>query len=124
MIEPSKINQFKYLIDKFLSVTNEDGSASVLNSIDGYANLLSIVLSQKKNEEIQEELLDLVGVHNFELLSQLIEKRDLIKEQCKSIEENLKKEKAHETYRPKNFDVGVNKVGVQVDIQTGTGGKD
>ena len=65
MIEPSKVNWFKYLVDTYLT---EDNS-TVLNSTDAYANLLTIVLSPKKNEEIQEELLDLVGYDNLELLT-------------------------------------------------------
>jgi hypothetical protein len=77
LVDPSKVNWFKYIVDKYL---NED--ASILNSTDAYANLLTIVLSQKKNEEIQDELLDLVGFDNFELLSQLMEKREFIKEYC------------------------------------------
>ena len=74
MIEPSKVNWFKYLVDTYLT---EDNS-TVLNSTDAYANLLNIVLSTKKNEEIQEELLDLVGYDNFELLTYLLEKRAFI----------------------------------------------
>ena len=76
MIEPSKVNWFKYLVDTYLT---EDNS-TVLNSTDAYANLLSIVLTTKKNEEIQEELLDLVGYDNLELLTQLLEKRAFIQE--------------------------------------------
>jgi hypothetical protein len=45
-----------------------DGGVSLLNSTDAYANLLTIILSAKKNDEISEDLLDLVGYHNFELL--------------------------------------------------------
>ena len=48
MIEPSKVNWFKYLVDTYLT---EDNS-TVLNSTDAYANLLSIVLTTKRNEEI------------------------------------------------------------------------
>jgi hypothetical protein len=40
------------------------------------------VLTTKKNEEIQEELLDLVGYDNLELLTQLLEKRLFIQEYC------------------------------------------
>ena len=87
-IDPSKINQFKFIIDKYLS---GDQSVSILNTIDGYASLLNVLLSQKKNEEIQDEIMGLVGDHNFEMVFALFEKRDLIKEQCRSIEENLKK---------------------------------
>jgi len=46
---------------------------------------LNIILSNKKNEEIQEELLDLVGFQNLELLEQLLDKRELIKEITKII---------------------------------------
>ena len=48
-IEPAKINQFKYILDKYLQ-KGEEGSA--LNTIDGYANLLSIILSNKGADEI------------------------------------------------------------------------
>jgi len=48
MIEPSKVNWFKYLVDTHLN----DESSTILNSTDAYANLLNIVLSVKKNEEI------------------------------------------------------------------------
>lgn len=78
-MDPKKVNWFKYIVDKHL---NDD---SVLNSTDAYANLLQIVLSSKKDEEIQDELLDLVGFDNFELLQQLIEKRPFIQEFCSSI---------------------------------------
>jgi hypothetical protein len=66
LVDPSKVNWFKYLVDKYL---NEEASSSVLNSTDAYANLLHIILCSKKNEEIQDELLDLVGFDNFELLT-------------------------------------------------------
>jgi hypothetical protein len=78
-VDPTKVNWFKYIVDKYL---NEESDSSALNSTDAYANLLQIVLSNKKDEEIQNELLDLVGFENFELLSQLIEKRTFIKEYC------------------------------------------
>lgn len=48
MIEPSKVNWFKYLVDTYLT----DDNSTVFNSTDAYANLLSIVLTTKKNEEI------------------------------------------------------------------------
>ena len=92
----------------------EHGGPSLLSTIDGCANLLSIILSNKRAEEIQDELLSLVGFENIELCQELIQKRDLIQEQCKNIEENLKKEKQAQDYRPKNFDVNRPGVGVTV----------
>ena len=47
------------------------------------------MLSSKKNEEIQGELLDLVGFHNFEMLEHLISKREIIREHCKNMMEKL-----------------------------------
>lgn len=108
MIEPSKVNWFKYIIDKYLQAP-EDGTPNLLNSTDAYANLLSILLSPKKNEEISEELLDLVGFHNFELLQQLLEKREFIKDYCKICEEHLQKEKAGDNYRSSYMDTAPNK---------------
>ena len=51
-IEPSKINWFKFIVDKYLKMQDEEGNASALNSADAYVSLLNIVLSPKKNEEI------------------------------------------------------------------------
>jgi hypothetical protein len=52
-IEPHKVNWFKYIMDKYLKPTDEDGNPSaLLNSTDAYVNLLNIVLSAKKDEEI------------------------------------------------------------------------
>ena len=39
----------------------------------------------------------------------------MIQEQCRSIEENLKKEKSASNYKPKNFDVSRPGVGVSVE---------
>lgn len=84
-----------------------------MNTIDAYASLLSIILSSRKSEEIQEELINLVGFENIELCLQLIERRELIQEQCKGVEETLKQEKNASNYKPKNFDVN-RPVGVTV----------
>lgn len=48
-VDPAKVNWFKYIVDKYL---NEETENAVLNSTDAYANLLQIVLSSKKDEEI------------------------------------------------------------------------
>lgn len=114
LLDPRKINQFKFLMDRYLQKP-EDGGTSLLTTIDGYASLLSIILSNKRSEEIQEELITLVGFENIELCQQLIEKREIIQEQCKGIEEGLRKEKAQQDYRGKNFDVSRPGVGVSVE---------
>jgi hypothetical protein len=120
-IDPSKVNWFKYIVDKYL---NEEADSSILNSTDAYANLLQIVLSAKKNEEIQDELLDLVGFDNFELLSQLIDKREFIREYCGQISEKISSEKAKDdAYKNKNFDMPRGNVGVSVTFQKGNKGK-
>lgn len=71
---------------------DEEGNVSALHSADSYINLLNIVISQKTNEEIQEELLDLVGYHNFTLLEQLMNKREQIKIYCKACTDKMKDE--------------------------------
>ena len=88
-IEPHKINWFKYILDRYLKLEDEEGNPSALNNADAYINLLNIMLSNKKNEEIQNELLDLVGFHNFEMLEQLIIRREFIKDHCKNMMERL-----------------------------------
>lgn len=97
-------NWFKYILDRYLKTADEDGNQSALNTADAYVNLLNILTTQKKNEEIQGELLDLVGYHNFELLEKLIERRDIIKEQCRGIHEQLQAEKQGSDYRGKNME--------------------
>jgi len=74
------VNWFKYIIDKYLCHVDEDGNTSALSTADAYVNLINILLTTKKNEEIQNELLDLVGFHNFELLEKLIDRREIIRE--------------------------------------------
>jgi hypothetical protein len=68
----------------------------VLNSVDAHAELLGIIISAKSNEEIQFDLFELVGENNFQLMTELMQKRDIIKQQCTSISDRLKKEKAAE----------------------------
>jgi hypothetical protein len=51
-IEPSKINWFKFIVDKYLKMQDEEGNASALNSADAYVSLLNIVLSPKRDDEI------------------------------------------------------------------------
>ena len=51
-VEPHKVNWFKYIIDRYLKLEDEDGNPSALTNPDAYLNLLNIILSNKKNEEI------------------------------------------------------------------------
>lgn len=51
-IQPYNFNWFKYLIDKHLQHKDEEGNVSALHSADSYINLLNIVISTKKSEEI------------------------------------------------------------------------
>ena len=51
-VEPSKVNWFKYIMDKHLKLKDEDGNMSALNTADAFVNLLNILLTSKKNEEI------------------------------------------------------------------------
>ena len=104
-VEPSKVNWFKYILDKYLKMTDEDGNQTALNTADAFVSLLNIILTSKKNEEIQEDLLSLVGYHNFEFLEKLIERREIIKEQCKGILEKMQVEKQGTDYRGKNMDI-------------------
>ena len=97
-----------------------------MNTLDGYSSVLSVILSSKGNEEIGGELTDLLGFENFDLISMLIEKRDIIQDQCRAIEENLKTEKSAQNYQQKNRDVNRPGIGVNVQIvnqKRGKGGK-
>jgi hypothetical protein len=125
-IEPYKFNWFKYLIDKHLQHKDEEGNVSALHSADSYINLLNIVISQKSNEEIQEDLLDLVGFHNFMLLEQLMSKREAIKVYCSALSEKLKEERnlSQNQYKGKNMTSGpLSSIGVQVVKQGPKKGK-
>lgn len=78
------------MLDKYLKHQDDDGNVSALHTADSYMNLLNIVVSKKANEEIQEELLDLVGFHNFSLLEQLLNKREDIKVYCNALTDKMK----------------------------------
>ena len=60
-LDPRQVNQFKFICDRYM---NKDFAA--FKSVDGYATLLTSILSNKRSEEIQSELMDLVG-DDFEL---------------------------------------------------------
>jgi len=107
-IEAYKFNWFKYLIDKYLQHKDDDGNVSALHSADSYITLLNIVISAKTNEEIQDELLDLVGFHNFALLEQLMAKREDIKVYCTAQTDKLKEERGvtQTQYKGKNMPSG------------------
>ena len=104
-VEPSKVNWFKYILDKYLVHEDSDGNLTALNTADAYVTLLNLILSNKKNEDIQEDLLNLVGYLNFGFLYQLIEKREIIKEQCKGLLEKMQTEKVGTDYKGKNMDL-------------------
>jgi hypothetical protein len=115
-IEPYKFNWFKYLLDKYLQDKDEDGNVSALRSADAYMNLLNIVVSSKSSEAIQEELLDLVGFHNFTLLEQLVGKREEIKIYCSSLSEQMKEDRTQNqgAYRGTNMHMAPVTIGVTV----------
>jgi hypothetical protein len=62
-----------------MQLTDEEGNVSAVNNSDGYIQLLEIIRSSRSDDDIGNELIELLGFHNFELLSALIEKRDAIK---------------------------------------------
>jgi len=91
-------------LDKHLNHQDEEGNVSALHTADSYINLLNIVISTKSNEEIQDELLDLVGFHNFLLLEQLMNKREAIKIYCNALSEKLKEDRQqNQGYKGKNM---------------------
>jgi len=121
-LDPTQVNWFKYYMDKYLKLVDEDGNQSALNSPDAYVNLLNMIISRKSDEEIQNEMLDLVGFHNFELLEKLISKRQYIKERCKIIDEQLQQERNQAGHKPKFYE-GPSKISVTVEKAGGKKGK-
>jgi hypothetical protein len=52
-----------------LKLYDDEGNPSILvDNIDAYANLLNIITSNKKDDEIGEEILSLVGYHNWDVV--------------------------------------------------------
>jgi hypothetical protein len=45
LIEPSKVNWFKFILDKHLRLTDDDGNLSALNTPHAVVNLLNILLT-------------------------------------------------------------------------------
>jgi hypothetical protein len=78
-IDPSQFNWFKYLIDTHLKEYEDDGNKSLLHSADIFNSLLNTIISSKKNEVIEGDLVDLVGYGHLDLVSELMKRRDGIK---------------------------------------------
>jgi hypothetical protein len=64
-----------------------------------------------------------VGFHNFELLTQLLEKREFIKDYCKICEETLKKEQSSSNYKANYSMSAPNKQAFLVTHEIQTKGK-
>jgi hypothetical protein len=96
-VDPRKVNWFKFLVDKHLSQEN-----SVLNNNDAYANLLQLLLSRKLNDELQEDLVELVGFEHLLLIEDLLAKREFIQDYCGKLLKE--KEQVGGTKGPKTYD--------------------
>lgn len=84
--------------------------------------MLNILISSKSDDEIQTELLDLVGYHNFSLLEQLLARREAIRASCASLNEKLKAEtnvSAAVIKNPNGYFAGPPRGGVTITMQTG-----
>ena len=44
-LDPAKVNWFKYIIDTYERDPEDDDTPQILSSVDGYANLLQILMS-------------------------------------------------------------------------------
>ena len=78
-LELNEINWFRMIIDehfKFGGETDDEHLIYMLNK------LLEIILSSKTNEEIQNEMLELVGFDQLEMMRELIEHRKHISVYC------------------------------------------
>jgi hypothetical protein len=87
--------------------------------------LLNIITSKKSDEEIQQELMDIVGWHNFNLCQQLIEHRGDIKVYVDNQNEKLAEEKRQnsQSYQGKNTAPLGPGISVQVEYKRGKGKK-
>jgi len=74
---------------------------SVLNNNDAYANLLQLLLSRKQNDELQEDLVELVGFEHLLLIEDLLAKREFIQDYCGKL---LKEKEQVGTKGPKTHD--------------------
>lgn len=75
-----------------MQLTDEEGNVSAVNNQDGYIQLLEIIRGNKTDDQVGEDLIELLGFHNFELVSGLIEKREAIKQFIKHADEQLKQQ--------------------------------
>ena len=106
-----------------MEMEDEDGNKNAFQNIDAYANLLSIIMTSKKDDEIQGELIELVGFNNFEFLGQILDKREYIKDLCKSLTEKIQLDKqTNQNYKPKNMSTHTS-LGVAVEVKDKKGKK-
>lgn len=70
-------------------VDDAGNQLTALKTSDSYINLLNIIISNKVDDEISNELLDMLGFDNIELVMSLVQKRDGIKQYVGNAKEIL-----------------------------------
>jgi hypothetical protein len=86
----SKANWFKYIIEKHVLV--DQSEENMLKTPDQVSSLLTIIRSSKSDNDIQSELIDLLGYGNMDMMEDLFKRRADIKEYCGKLIEKQKKE--------------------------------
>jgi len=114
-LDPVNVNWFKYIFDKYVKPD------SMLNSVDAVVNLLSMILNNQKDEEIQMEVIELIGFDNMEMASELFEKRVYINAHCDKLTEQMKGDSHYGQQKQREVGQTVASLGVTVDHASGSG---
>lgn len=106
-VNPEKVNWMKYIFRKH--VKPDDQFYQTLNRPEVTSAVLELLLSNKTDEEIQGDLMDLLGSERFEMLIDLIGKRKYIQDYCDSLAKSIlnDKRKQNTGHNPHQYSVGV-----------------
>ena len=86
LLDPRKVNWFKYVIsEKMKNLTDTHG-------MEFFNSILSMLISDKQDAEIQSELIDLIGMEHLESAGILLEHRDDIKNHCREVQDRMTSE--------------------------------
>ena len=106
-VNPEKINWFKYIFKNH--VKPDDEMHETLNSPTVTQTILSILLSDKGNDQIQEELFENIGFEKIDMITELISKREYIQGYCEVLSKEINREKKNQNtgHNPYQYSTGV-----------------
>jgi len=106
-VNPEKVNWMKYIFSQHVS--KDDQFYQTVNNPTITGAVLELILSDKSDEAIQSDMLELVGFDKIEMCSDLLEKREYIQKYCSTLSNRINREKRSQNtgHNPYQFSTGV-----------------